>query len=472
MDKSLKHRTESIKIQVPDLGIGRRPGIYLVGGCVRDLIQGLMPKDFDIAASGDPRILAEEIAAAMGGRCYTLGKGDLMVYCVAAHQLKLDIMSYKGSDIYEDLMSRDFTINALACSIVDGRIIDVTGGLDDLRRRLVRMVSPRVFHDDPVRLVRAFRMAAALDLSVEPETIKAIKTHSARLRQTAAERIWAEMQQILSCRYSHRHIELMYDFNLLRTILPELVEIDLHQPDRNPETNGFAKSLETIRTLEAILFRPRDFLPPAPAQFTEALDQENRVLLKLSLLLQEIGKPQCRRMDARGRIRYHGYAARGSMLVHAIGRRLKMSNRQREWIASLVRCHQRPLFLWLAGRGRQGPPPGAIGRFFRQCAGQAPHLLLQAVAGSMTDPKNIPNTEFLIEMLNRYMNMIERKRLSPILNGRDRNFNLEPSPAFGPLLRRVQELYLGGAISDRREALRWVAGRLKKNTPRPTTGGA
>ena len=92
----------------------------------------------------------------------------------------------------------------------------------------------------------------------------------------------------------------------------------------------------------------------------------------------------------------------------------------------------------------------------------------------MTDPKNIPNTEFLIEMLNRYMNMIERKRLSPILNGRDlmRNFNLEPSPAFGPLLRRVQELYLGGAISDRREALRWVAGRLKKNTPRPTTGGA
>lgn len=463
-----------MKIQVPDLTTSRRPGTYLVGGCVRDLIQGLKPRDYDMVVSGDPRALAEEIAAAKGGRCFTLGKGELTVFCVAAPQLKLDIMSYKGADINEDLLSRDFTINALACSLADGRIIDVTGGMEDLRRRVVRMISPRAFQVDPVRLVRAFRMAAALNFTIEAETITAIKTHSALLQQSAAERIWAELQQILGCPDSHRHIIMMYDSNVLPTILPELVEIDHHHRNLRPEANEFDRALEEIQALEAILTRPRNFLPPAPGRFVESLAKESRVLLKMAMLLRKIGKSQCRGVDAMGRVRHHGHAAGGAALAHAIGRRLKMSNRQREWLASIIRRHQRPRFLYLAGRGRQGPPPRAIGRFFRQCGVQAPHLLMLSIAGAMAHPKNDRYREFLIEMLTRYVDKIDRKRRSPILNGQilmDR-FNLQPSPVLGTLLRRVDELYLGGLILDREQALQWIAGQLKKNTPRPTAGGA
>lgn len=467
-----------MKIQVPDLMTHHRPGTYLVGGCVRDLIQGLTPRDFDLVVSDAPRAVAEEIAAKNGGRVFVLGKGDFTVYCVAAPKLKFDIMTYKGADINEDLMFRDFTVNALACSLADGRIIDVTGGLEDLRRRVIRMISPKAFQDDPVRLVRAFRMAASLNFPVEAETIKAIRTHSALLQQTAGERIWAELRRILACSDSHPHLLMMHDSNVLQTIFPELVERRCHHRDHHPGAHGFDQPLEAIRPLEAILARPEKFLPPVPARFIESLEKESRVLLKMGMLLQKIGKSRCRRIDTMGGVQYHGHAARGAELVQVIGRRLKMSNRHREWIASLVRRHQRPLFLYQTGQGHQGPPPRAIGRFFRQCGVQAPHLLILSIAGCMAGKNpNAPHTaammKFLIDMLTRYVDKIHQGRRSPILNGQDliHNFNLKPSPIVGTLLRRVEELYLAGMILDRKQALQWVAVQLKKNTPRSSAGG-
>lgn len=449
-----------MKIQVPDIIISRQPGAYLVGGCVRDLIQGLPPRDFDIAVPDAPRAFAEEIATRLGGQVFVLGKDQFTVFCVATHQVQIDIMAYKGSDIQEDMLNRDFTINAMAGRLSDGRLVDVTGGMEDLQRRIVRMVSPKAFQDDPVRMVRAFRMAAALNFRIEAETIKAIRAKAYLLQRSAPERIWAELQRILACPESHPHLWMMNDTNILPTIFPELVE-------DHPGTDGPNQTLGAIRSLEAIIDHPEAFLPPASGSFVKSLGEESRVLLKTALLLRDIGKPLCRAMDASGRVRHHGHAARGAELAQAIGRRLRMSRRHREWIASLVRRNQRPLFLYRAGRRGPGPPPRAIGRFFRQCGEQAPHLLVLSIAGSMAVqnpdiPHNTEITSFLIEMLELFMNKIDPERRSPILNGQDliQNFSLPPSPLFGVLLRRVQELHLGGVLCDRRQALQWIAEQL------------
>jgi poly(A) polymerase len=473
-----------MKIHVPDLMASRRSGTYLVGGCVRDLIQGRTPRDFDIAVSGDPRAFAEETATRLGGRVFVLGKDKFTVFCVTAHKVQIDIMAYKGSNIQDDLFNRDFTINALACRLADGRIIDVTGGLEDLHRRVIRMVSPKAFQDDPARLVRAFRMAASLNFSIEAETIKAIRTHSALLEQTAAERIWAEFRRILACPDSHSYILMMHDSNVLSTILPVVVEQNHNHRDHRHAADGRVHALGKVRSLEAILDQPEVFLPRRSARFIESVGEERRVLLKMAALLQNIGKTQCRRVVATGRVRYCGHAARGAELARAIGQRLRMSSRHREWIASLIRRHQRPLFLYRAGQGCQGPPPKAIGRFFRQCGEQAPHLLILSIAGiigdqNATTPHPATMTRFLIDMLTFYVDRIHQGRCSPILNGRDliQNFNLPPSPIFGVLLRRVDELHLAGMILNRKQALQWVEEQLrgsrkkKKNTPRPTGRG-
>lgn len=463
-----------MRIQIPDLISNHRPGAYLVGGCVRDLIQGLKPRDFDIAVSGDPRAFAEETAARLGGRVFVLGKDQFTVFCVTTPKAQIEIMSLKASKIQDDLLNRDFTINALACRLSDGCLIDVTGGLEDLRGRVVRMISPRVFREDPVRLVRAFRMAASLNFHIEAETIKAVRAHSALLRRSAAERIWAELQRILALPRSHQYLLMMYDTNVLATILPELVEHYPGQPKHLPVADGPRQAIRVLRSLEAILDHPEAILPPAPAGLVQSLNEESRVLLKMAALLQSLGKHQCRAIDATGRIHWKGHAARGAEMARAIGRRLRMSNQHREWIAALVHRQQRPLFLHRAGQGRQGPPPRAVGRFFKNCGAQAPHLLILSLAGSMAG--QYPNgthtetmTGFLIDMLIHYTGQIVQKRPSAILNGQDliKNFNLPPSPIFGTLLRRVEELYLAGMIRDRKQALQWVSEQLKKQKKHP-----
>ena len=452
-----------MRIRVPDSISSRRPDAYLVGGCVRDLIQGVTPRDYDLAVSEAPRNFAEEIATRLGGRFFVLGKDKFTVFCVTTPEAQIDIMAYKGPDIQSDLMQRDFTINALACRLSDGRLVDVAGGLEDLHRRMVRMVSPLAFRDDPVRLVRAFRMGAAMNFRIETETLETIKASAHLLRQSAAERIWAELQRILACPGSYPHLLMMYNTNVLPTILPELVEYHPGLRRHHRGSDDPNRALGAIQTLEAILDHPDAFLPPVPAEFVQSFNDEDRVLLKMAALLRDIGKPECRTVDAAGRIRYYGHAARGAESAQAIGRRLRLSNRHREWLATLVHRHQQPLFLFRAGQGRKKPPPKATGRFFRQCGAQAPHLLTLSLAGSMTGTHPSARhpsalTGFLIGMLAYYADKIDPRRQSTILNGQDliRNFNLRPSPVIGTILRRVEELYLAGLIRDREQALQWV----------------
>ncbi len=460
-----------MKIQVPSLMATNRPDTYLVGGSVRDLILGLTPVDYDLAVPSDSRAFAQEIANKNGGRVVLLGKNRFTVYRVATPQWNIDITTYKGQDIRQDLLARDFTINALAYSPADDRIVDVTNGLADLQHGVVRMISPVAFQDDPARLIRAFRMAAALNFRIEPETIKAISVHAGLLGQTAGERIWAEFIRILACPDSQPHLRMMAETEVLSTILPELADHQGSPLDCPPRRDALDQRLQAVNALERILGGPEAFLPRGPARVVESWDEESRALLKTALLIHDIGKPACRHKNAHGRTQFHGYAARGANLAQSIGRRLKMSNRQREWIVSLVRRHQRPYFLYLAKRSDNTPPPRAMGRFFRQCGKQAPQLLIQAMAETLGNAAPLASShspefiEFLSDILSIYCEKNLALGSPPILNGKDliEHFKLQPSPLLGTLLRRSEELHLGGVITNRHQALEWVAQQLRLN---------
>jgi tRNA nucleotidyltransferase/poly(A) polymerase len=457
-----------MKIQVPQLIACNQPGAYLVGGSVRDLIRGLTPVDYDIAVPYDPRLFAEEIAKRNGGRVVLLGKDRFAVYRVSSAQWNIDITTYKGRDIRQDLLARDFTINALACSLSGDRIVDVTSGLADLQHGVVRMISPEAFQDDPARLVRAFRMAAVFNFRIEPETIKAIGIHAGLLGQTAGERVWAEFTRILACPDIHRHLRMMAETKVLSTTLPELADHQENPLGCHHISDELNYRLQAVHTLERLLGEPEAFLPRGPVRFIESLGKESHALLKMSLLIRDIGKLACRRENGGGRAHFHGHAARGAELVQSIGRRLKMPNRQREWIANLVRRHQRPYFLYLANRSNENLPPKAVGRFFRQCGKQTPQLLIQAMAETLCKASpSVPDTQefigFLSNILSTYCEKNLAQGLPPILNGKDLidRFELHPSPLLGTLLRRLEELHLAGAITNRQQAFEWVAQHLK-----------
>lgn len=457
-----------MEIKVPQLIAVNKPDAYLVGGCVRDLIRGLAPMDYDIAVSSAPRALAQQIVNKNGGRIVVLGKDRFTVYRVASPAWTVDITSYKGGAIHQDLLSRDFTINALACSLAGSQILDVTGGLSDLHHGVVRMTSPAVFAEDPVRLVRAFRMAATLDFRIEPQTVDTIRTHAALLGQSAAERVWAEFMRILVSPRSYKHLQQMAVTRVLHTIIPELTEILDAGRNCSGSCIDSKHPLLAVNALEQILNNPGRFLPAEPAGFVESIDRENCALLKMSLLIHGIGKSTCRRAPVYGQSCLRGYAARSAKAAESIGRRLKMSNRQRQWIESLVRMHRRPFFLFSAGGSTQSPPPRAIGRFFRQCGRLTPHLLLHAMADSIARGKSDnPRIHGFIKFLGDiFSNYYERKitlGLSPILSGDDliHIFKLRPSPFLGKILRGLEERQLAGEVIDRQQALQWVADYLR-----------
>lgn len=197
-------------------------GAYLVGGCVRDLLLGRPPADYDVVILGDPRAYAQTLAAAAGGRIVAIGKPAFRLWRVVAPGGIIDVSAAAGASIAKDLHQRDFTINALALDITSGAIIDVTGGRQDLNAGTIRMVSAAAFRNDPVRLIRAFRLQARFGFSIEPGTLAAISRDAGRIVRPAGERVREEFFKMLGADRSAPALQAMARTGLLAALFPGL----------------------------------------------------------------------------------------------------------------------------------------------------------------------------------------------------------------------------------------------------------
>ncbi len=193
-----------------------------------------------------------------------------------------------------------------------------------------------------------------------------------------------------------------------------------------------------------------------------------RVEIKFALLLHDTGKPESRSVTDNGCVHFYGHAARGAVHAKRICQRLRTSNRNQDRIESIIRYHQRPLSLFLAQQA-SGLRPKAVGRFFRQCADLPPHILLHAIAddmgkGESQDVRDNERTLFYQDLMEKYFEATARRAGVPLINGRDlmKIFNIEPSPRLGRILKTIEELQMAGELSDRGQALQWVADYLRK----------
>lgn len=440
--------------------------VYLVGGSVRDLIRDAVPTDYDVVVFGDPRAYAERLAGQIKTRVIELGTDRHTVYHLVSGKISIDITAAKGPDIEQDLIQRDFTINAMACSLADGRVVDVTTGLADLSGGMVRMISPAVFQEDPVRLIRAYRMAATLGFRIDAETAGAIARRAALIRQSAGERVWSELRQILTTPGSHDQISAMARSSLLIAILPQLAQLKGCQQNRHHAHDVLDHTLQALTALEAIIEDPAPHFTAQAVHCIEEMDAGTGAILKLALLLHDVGKPDSRTVDASGRAHFYGHAKQSALLAQVIGRRLTLSNQDRGLLHFLVLYHQRPLSLFLSANRDFGRlPPKALGRFLRQSGSRTPLLLLHALADHLG--KGVASdgmAAFIKLLMTAYFERMHPPRM-PLLNGNElmEAFGLSPSPLIGELLRRVEQAGLAGTIRDRKEAMAWVADFLIKN---------
>ncbi len=449
---------------------GQWKGAYIVGGSVRDLLLGRTPMDYDIAVSGDAKRFAKRLAEKTNGHYVELGKDQQTIYRVVVDKVIFDLSPVNGATIEEDLKNRDFTINAMAYSISSREIIDCLGGRQDLKNKNIRMISRSVFALDPVRLIRAYRMGAALKYVIEPRTVAAIKADAGLISNSAGERIRTELFKILEATESKSYILQMADSGLLFVVFPEISTLKACTQNRYHRFDVFEHTLQAFYHLENILENQDKYLPPLSDPNDQLTETIRAVLLKYSILLHDIGKPAARTEDGHGNVHFYGHGKKSADMLKHINQRLKLSNHDADYTDFIVRNHIRPLYLFNAHQQNKIKPK-AITRFFMKCGGRTPDLLLHALAdikgkGVENNGRNAAFIDFAKKMTaHYYLDFKPQRTKPPLITGTDliNTFGLKPSPLFKKILTRVEEARLAGSIHDRKEAEAWIRDFLTGN---------
>lgn len=458
-------------------------GVYIVGGCVRDFLMGNKPEDFDIVVDGDTVSVAEEIAARAGTRVIELGKPGKKIYRVQSETAIFDVSPLKGNTVTGDLTQRDFTVNAMAIDVCTREITDPTGGCDDIKKKIVRMTSADIFRDDPIRLLRAFRITAGLGFTLDTGTMEEIRRNASAITAVAGERIREEWIRLLGMPDSVDALRHMSQAGLLAAIFPELAALKNCSQNEHHEFDVLEHTLAVYHRLETLLHQDKPRLsdhfsniglagggkPPGPSRTTET-DAHAGALLKHAALLHDIGKPATRKTDAKENVHFYGHETAGFFMVRTISDRLRFSSRWKNYVSFLVRHHLRPLFLYIAqSKGRKKNL--ARTRFFLRTDPFSPDLILLFAADMMGKKKDPAGSceppevmEFARAVLSDYFDGFRPKRqCSPPISGRDLMacFGLRPSPLIAEILEKVERQYLAGYITDKAEALSFAENYIR-----------
>lgn len=458
------------------------PGAYLVGGAVRDLITGRIPRDLDVVTLRDPGEASVSISTALGGHAFPLdeARGQHRVVLSGGAVEEVDVSQI--SNLHEDLARRDYTIDALAAELLPdgslGPIIDDCGGHADLRAHIVRMVRPENLSEDPLRLLRAVRLATELQFEVEPETAQAIRRLAPRLGETAGERQRDELVRICSTPRAAQGVRLADALGLLDVLLPELTPArGVEQPKNHHYYDVFEHSVQALAALDEMLHEvetatERPWLGPDFRQGMEGFDvsaylaegtgsASRLVLLKLAGLLHDVSKPETKALQPDGRIRFLGHPEQGAFKAQAICERLRFSNREARFVSLLVEEHLRPTML-----AQRGEPPShrAIYRFLRDLGDAMPACLILSLAdaAAATGPRlqrerwrgHVAYCRYVLYEASR-IDSPEQGARQRLVDGNDliSELGLEPGPALGLLLSQLDEAQAVGEIETRAEAI-------------------
>ncbi len=463
---------------------------YLVGGYVRDRLLGRESHDFDFAVEGNAARLARAVAGWLGGAFVLLDAEHDTARVVTrdegGQRLFVDFARLRGDDIEADLALRDFTANAMAVDLAEGRLLDPCGGQADLRAGLLRAVSDASFGDDPLRTWRAVRLAAALGLRIEPHTEALIRRDAHLITVVSAERVRDELGAILSLPGTAASLRTLDDLGLLAPVIPEIEPMrGLYQsaPHHQPV---LAHSLTTVQAVEDVVAamttppphdEPLALLSARLAPISPALrahlaqptaDGRRRLaVLKLLALLHDVGKPATLTIGDDGRTHFYGHEGHGARMVGTVLRRLRFSSDEVALARTVVANHMRLTHLAESG----GPTRRAVYRFFRDTGPAGVETLLLSLADHLATygPHLIPDrwqrrvetaAAMLVDYWQRPAEVIAPPRL---ISGHDlmAHFGLEPGPRLGELLEAVREAQAEGTVNTAEEALAFVARTLK-----------
>ncbi|MGZ3431601.1 MAG: CCA tRNA nucleotidyltransferase [Isosphaeraceae bacterium] len=420
----------------------RRAGFQALwaGGCVRDLLLGLVPVDYDVATDATP----EQVMLSLPFRAITVGIsfGVVRIRHPRMHGIEVEVATFRSDSAYVDgrrpaavvfsspeldAARRDFTINGMFMDPESSQVIDYVGGLDDLRNQVLRAIGDPAerFREDKLRLLRAIRFAARFNLEIEPNTLQSLRAMAGEVVVVSPERIAQELRRMLVHENRAQAINMALEVGLVAAILPPLVDMrGLFQGKPvQPEGDLWDHTMLVLRLL------------PVRPSFT----------LAFAALVHDVGKPFTR-ANHHGRTSFHSHDQVGSRIADRLCRNLRLSNVERERITWLVAFHQ---YLGEAKKLREAK----LKRVLAQPGIDELLALHRADALASTgDTEHVDYCAYYLK--NQPAGPINPP---PLLTGHDLvRHGLEPGAHFAVILETIREAQLEGRVQSKREVLDWV----------------
>jgi tRNA nucleotidyltransferase/poly(A) polymerase len=489
---------DQVRAALPDVEL------YLVGGAVRDAMLGRLSLDLDFAAPAEGIRLARRVADSLAADVFPLDDardtGRVIVTLADGSREKLDFATYRGYSLEEDLHNRDFTVNAMAVDLRNMSLLDPLGGMTDLRAKKLRACADTSMSDDPIRILRGIRQAAAFGFRIDPSTRQAMKSAAPLIERISPERVRDELFHILEGTQPAAAIRALDMLGVLAHILPELGALKgVTQPEPHIH-DVWEHTLQVLSELDGILaaltigydpnttndlftgllvLRLGRYREQYAGHFAKLLntDRSVRGLLFLTALYHDVAKPNCITKDENGRIRFWGHDEQGAETAAVRARALSLSNDEIERMTTVIKNHMRIHFHTSrkVGEGKD-PSRRAIYRFFKDSGEAGLDLILLALADLRATHGNTLKQETWAAALDVCRIFLENywerpeEVISPprILDGNDvmRELKLAPGPRVGALLEAIREGQATGKISTREEALAFGKKWLEQPTPK------
>jgi len=426
--------------------------IYVVGGYVRDRILNIKGKDIDFVVVGDAMVFADQLKKDFRLRKIVryprFGTFMISYYSYQLEFVNARAESYskdsrnpvtEQADLKSDLSRRDFTINAMAmpiCTEVDRNIIDIFGGLQDLKNGIIRTpLDPiQTFSDDPLRMMRAVRFACRFNFKIETNTLDAIKSATERIQIVSQERITDEFNKILLSDKPSVGLNLLDQTGLLQMILPEIVAMKgIEQKKKYHHKDVFYHTLEVLDNI--------------------ALNTQE-INLRLAALFHDVGKPRTKKFDDENGWTFHGHEVVGERMVKKILSRMRYSIDAIEYVQKLTNLHLRPMALV-----NEEVTDSAVRRLIFAAGDQIDDLMMLCRADiTSKNPgkvkRYLKNYDNVVKKIAEVEERDQLRNFQPPVNGNEimDMFGLDPGPMVGKIKKFVEEAILNGDVPNEHDA--------------------
>ena len=481
------------------------PQAYYVGGIVRSSLLKRVSTDIDLALPADDvkpaaLALAKKLKAAVFEMDAQYGVWRLVTH---RGKIQIDLTAFQGKNLKEDLLRRDFAFNALAYPVSarpqiqvtlqkegtaqvilkrlkKSEIIDYAGGLKDVKSKLIRITNPRVFQEDPLRMLRAFRCAAELGFTIALTTLKQIKKDARLIAQSAGERVHEELARLFATSRAYENLLLMEACGLLGALLPEL------EPQRTCAEvyygpGGVLKHTLTVFARMEYLLEHIDKVFPKYARKL-AVFQTQKPLFKMAALLHDVAKPATAKMKD-GRLRFFYHEQKGAKMTKQILERLHYSRADIRMICAMIGEHLRPSNLasndvitdrgayhFFRDLGEAAVPmlmlcwadytsyitPAQLKRILPKS--RLPMMSLEQAKKTANVGKTLRHMQVLSLLLKKYFEHPQKIQPARLITGVDvmQVLSLPPSPKIGEILEAVCVAQVEGKVTDRADALAFL----------------